>query len=263
MVITSSFDPFSQNLSGNHRLRIKKGKFIHEDFSHRKNSHFIYRFITRSQYNQSAILTKMNRLYQKAEKNNSLTKEFLNNYQFVITNADKQNQRHKNTCWLIRLLLAKTFINTAPYHSQLAHLMNEAPSPMKVSLSDPITPQAVPHISTPEPTSTEKDVLWDSDVGLNENIVDSEIIGNLNCFFPADLLTFFPNKLAIKSENDQNIAKNIPLLFDAIGLLTVQDFINANIRTRQNFIAYLNDNKDQVVRNILDKNFEFIELRAN
>ena len=107
-----AFDPFTQQLAADERLRIKDGILTAEKSSVRSSARsWIWLFFTRGQYSQSAILKKMSKLYrERCFNKHPITRTFSENYQKLIDRAKIQNKAFKNDHWIKRFFEAKSEI---------------------------------------------------------------------------------------------------------------------------------------------------------
>lgn len=288
--MVSKIDLFSQSLDINHRLRIKNGNLVSEHISVRKNSNCVYRLITRHQYSQSSILTKMASLYKQAEKNNSLTEEFLNNYKFLINKANFQNLRYQNTFCFSRFLKAKGPINTTPHEILVKNTVVQVKTPSipkeksksvetVVPIVNPVTTVECSDEETPKddweippkewldsthkvPGSdmipTEDDIWWDPEDDPNDSVCGTANFGNLGCYRPKDFLKLINPNLIIDEE--YNTSKVLDSLFETINLRTIAHFISADLQTVEKFKAHLKTNEKKFTDEIIAK-FKFITLR--
>lgn len=120
------FNPFNHTLAADERYRIKGGKLTVEKSDVRANSWF--KFFTRGQYSQSAVLKEMGRLYKAAKQeqneNNELhiNNTFLENYKTLLGRANKQNNDCSKMNAIARFFNAKTEINLDSAQTKIVEL---------------------------------------------------------------------------------------------------------------------------------------------
>lgn len=109
------FNPLTQVLGENERLRILDGKLTVENSDFRKKEMSAWsRFWTRGQYSQSAILKEMGTVYKKAMndgKSDQLNETFLTNYETLKGRAEAQNKAYEHEYAIVRFFEAKSFID--------------------------------------------------------------------------------------------------------------------------------------------------------
>lgn len=121
----AAFDPFTQVLAPDERLRLKDGQLIVEKSNVRSESSAWTRFWTRGQYSQSAILKEMSKLYKTAKKeqkedhNSHINNTFLENYRTLVGRAITQNVECSKLNSLSRFFNAKSAINVDKAYSQI------------------------------------------------------------------------------------------------------------------------------------------------
>lgn len=112
------FNPFTEVLAADERLRLKDGVLTVEKSSHRTEMNAWTRFWTRGQYSQSSILKEMGKLYKKAQEQigeDEKRDTFLNNFETLKGRATAQNEAFKDTNSIVRFFEAKSFIDvTSP-----------------------------------------------------------------------------------------------------------------------------------------------------
>lgn len=256
MPIRSQFDPITHTIDPkNQRLCIKNGKLFVENVSKRKNASFLSRLFTRGDYSQSAILTKMNRLYQLSEKNNTLTPQFTQNYHFLVTKADQQNQRYQNIWSVIRFFKAKTHIDTVPHHTVLAKLPSVEKNPIPVISKTPEPPLSkivTPPVVTPTSVSD-----WWGEGTPDEDVLSTTEFAELACYRAADLLKLIHPDFIIQEQD--NTPKNFQAMLVTLGLSTIGDFMKNGLNTREKFVAYLQTNAPKLSRLIRSNHFDIVK----
>lgn len=229
MTNTVNFDPFCQIIQESERFRLKGGKIIKEDSSHKDKASWISRLFTRRQYRHQPLLNKMNSIYKNAVKNNTpSTEAYIQNYETMIRRAEVHNQRYENSCLFF-------------FFKVDLKVHKVALSEMKISQS-------------PLPVNTS---AWWGEGTADEEVILMQEFGELGCPFAVSLLTLINSHLAFDKE-DYNTPKNLQALLKTIGLVTVQDFMEKGLTSREKFTAYLRANQESFTRLILNNHSTLI-----
>lgn len=230
----NQFNPTIQSLKDSERLCIKHGKLMVEDKSIRNRTNWLSRLFSRGQYSHAATLKKMQSVYRENVKEHTSTSEaFILNYDNLIKRAETHNRRYEKSCF--------AFLFKVDIKAHKSNLVE-----MKANL---------PPIQNPHPQ--EPSNAWWGEGTPDEDVIQMSEFGALGCPYAANLLNLINPKF-----NTINVSESSYVLLElleAIGLVTVQDFMDKGLTNREKFNAYLAKNSESLTMLIKQKNPTIIQ----
>lgn len=242
---------FTQKIEGTQLVYFNKDGYAIDTKESKKQMSFWSRLWTSNNYDLADNLKEMHRLFEEAKQGNvTISETFLENYETLRGRALTHNLRRKDLCWLTRLFTSKIDISIAKTDIRSEKVNHEVKNPwwtIGTYDGDPLPPD--------EAVATEiynlKAVYADPDALL------------------ADINPNLRHKLVTRMKDGKEVTEypiagqgyRTKYLLQALGLSTVQDFIDKKIYGVLGLELYLADNSKKLTKMLLQDSNGYFELK--
>lgn len=245
---------FTQKIEGTQLVYFNKDGYAIDTKESKKQMSFWSRLWTSNNYDLADNLKEMHRLFEEAKQGNvTISETFLENYETLRGRAKLHNDRRKELCWFTRIFTSKIDISTAKNDILTQRTEAEVQSPWWTNQilygDDPLPPEE----ETALEIYTLKAAYADPDALL------AEINPNLR----HKLVTRIKDGKEVEEYPIAGQGPRVAYLLKALGLDTVQGFMDKKIYGVCGLELYLADNSKKLTKMLLEDSHGYFELKPD